>query len=81
MAQTPATSTDALASELPDITVSVRQTFGLDSDMQVPAYSQAGEQDRALQHAEVALQGAPEEQRAVVAQLLGQLQSGTGGEP
>jgi cobaltochelatase CobS len=43
MAETPETSTDTLASELPDITVSVRQTFGLDSDMQVPAYSQADE--------------------------------------
>ena len=43
MAETPATSTGAPASELPDITVSVRQTFGLDSDMQVPAYSQADE--------------------------------------
>jgi cobaltochelatase CobS len=43
MADTPENSTDALASELPDITVSVRQTFGLDSDMQVPAYSQARE--------------------------------------
>jgi cobaltochelatase CobS len=28
---------------LPDIKVSVRQTFGLDSDLQVPAFSQAGE--------------------------------------
>src|SRR6185437_7196293 len=27
--------------ERPDITVSVRQTFGLDSDMQVPAFSRA----------------------------------------
>ena len=27
----------------PDITLSVRQTFGIDSDMQVPAFSQAGE--------------------------------------
>jgi len=27
----------------PDITVSVRQTFGLDSDMQVPAFSRASE--------------------------------------
>ncbi len=27
----------------PDITVSVRQTFGLDCDMQVPAFSQGGE--------------------------------------
>ena len=43
MAETPENSIDALSSELPDITVSVRQTFGLDSDMQVPAYSQAGE--------------------------------------
>jgi len=29
--------------DLPDITVSVRQTFGLDSDMQVPAFGQATE--------------------------------------
>ena len=43
MAYTPENSIDALSSELPDITVSVRQTFGLDSDMHVPAYSQAGE--------------------------------------
>jgi cobaltochelatase CobS len=28
---------------LPDIKVSVRQTFGLDSDLQVPGFSQAGE--------------------------------------
>ncbi|MGH6940116.1 cobaltochelatase subunit CobS [Hypericibacter sp.] len=28
---------------LPDITISVQQTFGLDSDMQVPAYSQPSE--------------------------------------
>ena len=28
----------------PDIRISVRQTFGLDSDMMVPAFSQAGEQ-------------------------------------
>ncbi|MCH7796503.1 MAG: cobaltochelatase subunit CobS, partial [Proteobacteria bacterium] len=27
----------------PDITVSVRQTFGLDSDMQVPAFSQSND--------------------------------------
>jgi len=38
-----ATGTVDLSTELPDITVSVRQTFGLDSDMQVPAYSQANE--------------------------------------
>jgi cobaltochelatase CobS len=43
MAETPENSIDALSSELPDITVSVRQTFGLDSDMQVPAFSQAAE--------------------------------------
>ena len=30
-------------STLPDITISVRQTFGIDSDMQVPAFSQRGE--------------------------------------
>ncbi|MCG8360954.1 MAG: cobaltochelatase subunit CobS [Kiloniellales bacterium] len=30
-------------SDGPDITVSVRQTFGLDSDMQVPAFSQAND--------------------------------------
>ncbi len=29
--------------DMPDITVSVRQTFGLDSDMQVPAFSQVNE--------------------------------------
>lgn len=33
----------AYANGLPDITVSVRQTFGIDSDMQVPAFSQATE--------------------------------------
>ncbi len=32
-----------LSLEGPDITVSVRQTFGLDSDMQVPAFSQAND--------------------------------------
>jgi cobaltochelatase CobS len=26
--------------DMPDITISVRQTFGLDSDMEVPAFSQ-----------------------------------------
>src|SRR3569833_548001 len=31
-------------STLPDITISVRQQFGLESDMQVPAFSQRGEQ-------------------------------------
>jgi cobaltochelatase CobS len=32
------------ASPVPDMTVSVRQVFGIDSDMEVPAFSQAGEQ-------------------------------------
>jgi cobaltochelatase CobS len=32
-----------LPQEGPDITVSVRQTFGLDSDMQVPAFSQSND--------------------------------------
>ncbi len=32
-----------LPMEGPDITVSVHQTFGLDSDMQVPAFSQSSE--------------------------------------
>ena len=32
-----------LSLEEPDITVSVRQTFGLDSDMQVPAFSQSND--------------------------------------
>jgi cobaltochelatase CobS len=35
------TSTPETHLSLPDITVSVRQTFGLDSDMQVPAFSHA----------------------------------------
>jgi len=43
MADTPESGAATLASDMPDITVSVRQTFGLDSDMQVPAYSQANE--------------------------------------
>src|SRR5258708_37181620 len=29
--------------DLPDITISVRQTFGIDSDLQVPAFSQPTE--------------------------------------
>jgi cobaltochelatase CobS len=33
----------AEASELPDMKVSVRQVFGIDSDMEVPAFSQANE--------------------------------------
>jgi cobaltochelatase CobS len=42
--QSPTNGQTAHANGLPDITVSVRQTFGLDSDMQVPAFSQATEQ-------------------------------------
>src|SRR5438552_18670002 len=29
--------------DLPDITIAVRQTFGIDSDLQVPAFSQPSE--------------------------------------
>jgi cobaltochelatase CobS len=36
------TTTDPML-KVPDITVSVHQTFGLDSDMQVPAFSQGDE--------------------------------------
>src|SRR5271167_1438463 len=39
----PAAPTAAFPLDQPDITVSVRQTFGIDSDLQVPAFSQAGE--------------------------------------
>ncbi len=41
----PTKTTPPVADEkgLPDIMVSVRQTFGLDSDLQVPGFSQAGE--------------------------------------
>jgi cobaltochelatase CobS len=42
MPQTETTSPDTLPADL-DIKVSVRQTFGLDSDMEVPAFSQATE--------------------------------------
>ena len=37
------TTTAGQPAGLPDITISVRQTFGLDCDMQVPAYSQSSE--------------------------------------
>ncbi len=43
MAPTPANGGGTLSTEGPDITVSVRQTFGIDSDMQVPAFSQPNE--------------------------------------
>src|SRR6266704_1148588 len=38
----PATTLPGYA-DLPDITISVRQTFGIDSDLQVPAFSQSTE--------------------------------------
>ncbi len=37
------TSAGDIADQSPDITVSVRQTFGIDCDMQAPAFSQASE--------------------------------------
>ena len=43
MASTNADNGAQLTMDGPDITVSVRQTFGLDSDMQVPAFSQAND--------------------------------------
>src|SRR4051812_41924022 len=46
-AKTPAPAVQAAANpvytDLPDITISVRQTFGIDSDLQVPAFSQSTE--------------------------------------
>src|ERR1700759_2121834 len=39
----PAAPTPAFPLEQPDITISVRQTFGINSDLQVPAFSQASE--------------------------------------
>ena len=46
-AKTPAPTTQAGANpiytDLPDITISVRQTFGIDSELQVPAFSQPTE--------------------------------------
>ena len=35
--------TEALASPLPDMKISVRQVFGIDTDLEVPAYSEADE--------------------------------------
>jgi len=43
MVSTQANGNGDLPTESPDITVSVRQTFGIDSDMQVPAFSQRSE--------------------------------------
>jgi cobaltochelatase CobS len=46
-AKTPASAAQAapnpVYTDLPDITISVRQTFGIDSDLQVPAFSQQTE--------------------------------------
>jgi cobaltochelatase CobS len=39
----PTAPTPAFPLEQPDITISVRQTFGINSDLQVPAFSQASE--------------------------------------
>jgi len=39
----PEVPTAAFPLDQPDITISVRQTFGIDSDLQVPAFSQASE--------------------------------------
>ncbi|MGH7029166.1 MAG: cobaltochelatase subunit CobS, partial [Stellaceae bacterium] len=39
----PTAPADAFPLEKPDITISVRQTFGINSDLQVPAFSQASE--------------------------------------
>jgi len=43
MAQVSTNGGGALPADGPDITVSVRQTFGIDCDMQVPAFSQESE--------------------------------------
>jgi cobaltochelatase CobS len=37
------TATQPLAQQMPDMMLSVRQTFGIDSDMEIPAFSQAEE--------------------------------------
>ena len=37
------TDTSGQASDVPDIKISVRQTFGIDTDMQVPAFSHTSE--------------------------------------
>ena len=47
----PAAPTAAFPLDQPDITISVRQTFGIDSDLQVPAFSQASEHVRAYNSA------------------------------
>jgi cobaltochelatase CobS len=47
----PASSATNSTSFLPDIKVSVRQTFGIDSDLQVPAFSQGSEHVPAIDEA------------------------------
>ncbi|MEE8350809.1 MAG: cobaltochelatase subunit CobS [Rhodospirillales bacterium] len=42
-AETIGTATKPLSQQVPDITVSVRQLFGIDSDIEVPAFSEAEE--------------------------------------
>src|SRR5216683_1185545 len=39
----PTPASDALSLDKPDITISVRQTFGINSDLQVPAFSRPTE--------------------------------------
>ena len=41
--QSAAAATGAQPSLMPDMTLSVRQVFGIDSDFEVPAYSKADE--------------------------------------
>jgi cobaltochelatase CobS len=43
MQASPSTGSTTLAPNLPDIKISVRQTFGIDSELQVPAFSQPTE--------------------------------------
>ncbi|MEX2200192.1 MAG: cobaltochelatase subunit CobS, partial [Dongiaceae bacterium] len=37
------TNPPAASTDMPDITISVRQSFGIESDMQVPAFSRPTE--------------------------------------
>src|SRR5579862_8109347 len=43
MTSTESSSASTMPTGMPDITVSVRQTFGIDSDLQVPAFSQTSD--------------------------------------
>ena len=42
-AQSPSAASGSYAAPLPDMNVSVRQVFGIDNDLEVPAYSAADE--------------------------------------